>query len=446
MRVRSLLFLFLIAAAIAQLVEAQTEQSIERKAKGKIVNQDELVSFKSDVPYTKAIQSLGELSKKLDGRLVIDRSPLQMKDKTIGINIESMYWKDALELILRSNQLWYIDYPEYVEIASFEEIGKKQGEQAQKEGLSRDIYQTPSSSSVPMIMPPQAAGVVDSSEYFSKVRDISISCVFFDLNRTKLLEDGMDFSIFRGSNLNLGVYIFGATIPPVTTNALPTSRLTNQFTSIKIDPTGNNLGVDIHAALKMFEADQIGEVISNSKIPVRSGLNSVLQVGDDFSVLEKDFSGNTVQKFYPTGTILNIKPRIFKVGEMEFIDVQYKVEKSTFEATQVTTIIHKTSTSGSLTLLNGEESYIGGMYSNSEVIIRSGVPLLKDLPWWVFGLRYIFGYDSKNIVKRELIVLLKAEILPSLEDRAIKPQAVKNVIKESTEEMEKDLIKRRTEK
>lgn len=444
MRVRSLLFLFLIVASITQLVEAQTEQSIERKAKGKIVNQDELVSFKSDVPYTKAIQSLGELSKKLDGRLIIDRSPLQGKDKTIGINIESMYWKDALELILRSNQLWYIDYPEYMEIASFEEIGKKQGEQAQN--TSREISQSPSSSSVPVIIPSQVAAVVDSSEYFSKVRDIAISCVFFDLNRTKLLEDGMDFSIFRGSNLNLGVNIFGATVPPATATALPTSRLTNQFSSVSVDPTGNNLGVTIDAALKMFEADQIGEVISNSKIPVRSGLSSTLQVGDDFSVLEKDFSGNTVQKFYPTGTILNIKPRIFKVGEMEFMDIQYRVEKSTFEASSVTTIIHKTSTSGSLTLLNGEESYIGGMYSNSETIVRQGVPLLKDLPWWVFGLRYIFGYDSKNIVKRELIVILKAEILPSLEDRALKPQPGKNVIKESREEMEKDLIKRRTEK
>ncbi|MGD0591026.1 MAG: hypothetical protein ABSA44_09545 [Bacteroidota bacterium] len=450
MRVRSLLFLFLIIAAIAQLVEAQTEQSIERKAQGKIVNPDALVSFKSDVPYAKAIQALGELSKKLDGRLVIDRSPLQGKDKTIGINIESMYWKDALELILRSNQLWYIDYPEYMEIASFEEIGKKQGEQAQNP--SRDISQTPSSSSVPVIMPPQAAVVVDSSEYFSKVRDISVSCVFFDLNRTKLAENGMDFSIFRGSNLNLGMNIFGVTNPLVSTtstgasSAATTSRLANEFASATLNPTGNNLAVDIHAALEMFEADQIGEVISNSKMPVRSGLSSTLQVGDDFSVLEKDFSGNTVQKFYPTGTILEIRPRIFKVGEMEFMDIRYRVEKSTFEASTVTTIIHKTSTAGSLTLLNGEESYIGGMYSNSETIVRSGVPLLKDLPWWVFGLRYLFGYDSKNITKRELIVLLKAEILPSLEDRAVKPQTGKNIQKETIEEMEKDLNKRRTEK
>jgi type IV pilus assembly protein PilQ len=443
MRVRSLLFLFLIIAAIAQLVEAQSEQSIQRKAKGRVVNQDELVSFKSDVPYTKAIQALGELSKKLDGRLVIDRSPLQGKDKTIGINIESMYWKDALELILRSNQLWYIDYPEYMEIASFEEIGKKQGEQAQKEGASRDFSSAPSISPVPPSTQ-TAPAIIDSSEYYSKVREIAISSVFFDLNKTKLLESGIDFSIFRGSNLNLGVNIFGATTPASGTTAA-SSRLTSQFLSATIDPTSNNLGVKIDAALKMFEGDQLGEVIARPQITVRSGSSSTFQVGQDFSVLEKDFSGNTIQKFYPTGTILTVRPRIFKVGEMEFIDIQYKIEKSTFEATTVTTVINKTSASGSLTLLNSEEGYVGGMYSNEEITTRQGVPLLKDLPWWVFGLRYIFGYDSRKTVKRELIVLLKAEILPSLEDRAIKPQTVKNIIKESTQEMEKDL-KRRTDK
>jgi hypothetical protein len=423
MRVRSLIFLLLITATFAQLLEAQTEQSIERKAKGKIVNQDELVSFKSDVPYSKAIQSLGELSKKLDGKLVIDRSPLQGQDKTIGINIESMYWKDALELILRSNQLWYIDYPEYMEIASFEDIGKKQGEISRKENAARENVQSPSAPG-PSISPVTAP--IDSSEYYSKVREISISSIFFDLNKTKLAESGVSFSIFRGRNLNLAVDFAGS------------AQVTKTRFTSSIAPTGNNLPVTFDAALSMFESEQMGEVIARPQITVRSGSNSVFQVGQDFSVLEKDFSGNTVQKFYPTGTILTVRPKIYKIGEMEFIDIQYRVEKSTFEASTVTTVINKTSASGSLTLLNGEEGYIGGMYSNEETTIREGIPLLKDLPWWVFGLRYIFGYDSKKVLKRELIVLLKADILPTLEDRLNKPPA-KNILKESTQEMDRDL-------
>jgi len=50
-------------------VQAQSEQAVRRAAQGKVVNQDQLVSFSADVPYTKAIQSLGELSKKIDGKL-----------------------------------------------------------------------------------------------------------------------------------------------------------------------------------------------------------------------------------------------------------------------------------------------------------------------------------------------------------------------------------------
>jgi type IV pilus assembly protein PilQ len=443
MRIRSLLFIFLFVVNIAELAQAQSEQAVRRAAQGKVVNQDQLVSFNADVPYTKAIQSLGELSKKIDGRLLIDRSPLQGKDKTIGINIESMYWKDALELILRSNQLWYNDYPEYIEIVSFEEMGKQAGEpaQTQKENLTT---KTPSFSPSPAAT--QGTALIDSSEYYSKLREITISSVFLDVNKTKMAQSGMDFSIFRGSNLNLGVNIFGATSSSTTGGVTTTSsRLSDQSVTANINPTGNNLGVDINAAISIFESDQIAEVIARPQITVRSGSSSIFQVGQDFSVLEKDFSGNTVQKFYPTGTILTVRPKIYKVGDMEFIDVRYTVEKSTFTSSAATTVINKTTATGSLTLLNGEEGYIGGMYSNEEDIIRSGVPLLKDLPWWVFGLRYIFGFDSKQVIKRELLVLIKAEILPSLEERAAKPPAVKNLIQDGQQEMDKDL-KRRTGK
>ena len=428
MRIRSLLFIFLFVVSVAELAQAQTEQAVHRAAQGKVVNQDELVSFSADVSYTKAIQSLGELSKKIDGKLVIDRSPLQGKDKTIGINIESMYWKDALELILRSNQLWYNDFPEYLEIVSFEEIGKKAGEQTQKENQPKGESQTPSFTPAPAFTP--APVNIDSSEYYSKLREVSISSVFFDVNKTKLAESGVSFSIFRGRDLNLQMNVTGA------------SKVTKQAFSASVQPSNPNLAVSIDAAISMFESEQLGEVIARPQLTVRSGTSQFIQIGQDFSVFEKDFSGNTVQKFYPTGTILTVKPKIYKVGDMEFIDVQYKIEKSTFTSSTITTVINRNMASGSMTLLNGEEGYVGGMYSNDEEITREGVPLLKDLPWWVFGLRYIFGYDSKQVTKRELLVLIKAEILPSLEERAAKQPALKNLIQESQQEMEKDLKRR----
>jgi len=426
MRIRSFLLLMLLVACIAESTQAQTEQAVRRAAKGKVgASPDELVSFNTDVPYTKAIQSLAELSKKLDGKLLIDRSPMQGKEKTIGINIESMYWKDALELILRSNQLWYNDFPEYLEVVSLEEMNKQSSDQPQKDNASKSAPQTPSFSPTSDVS--RVAVVVDSSEYYLKLREVAISSVFFDVNKTKLAESGVSFSIFRGRDLNLQMNVTGA------------SKVTKQAFSASLQPSNPNLAVSIDAAIAMFESEQLGDVIARPQIAVRSGTMQTIQIGQDFSVLEKDFSGNTVQKFYPTGTILTVKPKIYKVGDLEFIDVQYRVEKSTFTSSTVTTVINKNSAQGSLTLLNGEEGYIGGMYSNDETTVREGVPLLKDLPWWVFGLRYLFGYDSHSVTKRELIILLKAEILPSLEERAAKKPAAKNIIRDAQQEMEKDL-------
>jgi type IV pilus assembly protein PilQ len=427
MRAYALLFLLLIITGVASRVEAQGEAAVRRAAQGKVVNNDELVSFKSDVPYTKAIQSLGELSKKLEGKLVIDRSPMQGTEKGIGINIESMYWKDALELILRSNQLWYNDYPEYMEVVSFDEVGRSSGGQAPA-GVSRvtsDISSGPSGS--------RTIAGVDSSEYYAQVREVSITGVIFDLNRTKLTQVGVSFNVFRGRDLNLGISVTGA------------SQLTKTVATASVAPTGADLPVTLDAALAIFEGDQLGEVIARPQMTVRSGSNSQFQVGRDFAVLERDFSGNTVQKFYPTGTILTVRPKIWKVGDIEFIDISYKVEKSDFTSEAGTSIINKTQASGTLLLLNGEEGYVAGMYSNDEVIVRQGVPLLKDLPWWVFGLRYLFGFDSKQVIKRELLLLLKADILPTIEERAVKPKTAKNVIKDSIQEMDKDL-KRRVDK
>jgi general secretion pathway protein D len=416
------LFLFLLLIGVYQLVNAQTESTVRRQAQGKVVNQDEMVSFKADVPYTKAIQALGELSKKLDGKLVIDRSPLQGKEKPIGINIESMYWKDALELILRSNQLWYNDYPEYMEIVTFEEVGKPSGQV-----VSGGTTKTPSD----MGPGSKMTTSIDSSEYYSQVHEINISSIFFDVNKTKLTESGMNFSIFRGHGLNLQANLTGADI------------VSKELFTLGIQPTGNNIPVTMDALISVFSEDNFADIIARPQITVRSGSTSMFQVGADFSILEKDFSGNTVQRFYPTGTILTVRPKIWKVGDMQFIDILYKVEKSTFTTGPSTTVINKTTASGSLTLLDGEEGYIGGMYSNEETIVRSGIPLLKDLPWWFFGLRYLFGYDKKETIKRELIVLIKAEILPSVEERVLKPKVARDLIKEGVEDMEKDLNKRK---
>jgi type IV pilus assembly protein PilQ len=68
-------------------------------------------------------------------------------------------------------------------------------------------------------------------------------------------------------------------------------------------------------------------------------------------------------------------------------------------------------------MLDGEETIIGGLYNSENDVVRQGIPFLKDLPWYVFGLRYLFGYNREETIKKELVILIKAELVPTLQER-----------------------------
>ena len=49
--------------------------------------------------------------------------------------------------------------------------------------------------------------------------------------------------------------------------------------------------------------------------------------------------------------------------------------------------------------------------------MRKGIPILKDLPPWFFGLCYLFGYNRTETAQKELIIIIKASILPDVFNR-----------------------------
>ncbi|MFA7290381.1 MAG: hypothetical protein WC055_16015, partial [Melioribacteraceae bacterium] len=158
------------------------------------------------------------------------------------------------------------------------------------------------------------------------------------------------------------------------------------------------------------------------------------QVGSDISIKERDFSGNLIDKFYSTGTIIEVTPYIYNQDGLEYVLLKVKVERSSAIPDVISTEIRKTAATTSVLLLNGEETVIGGLFVNEDATSRRGVPLLKDLPWWFFGLKYIFGYDQVTYTKKEIIISIKAEILPTLRERLmLKKDAFEEQKKENLE-------------
>ncbi len=124
-----------------------------------------------------------------------------------------------------------------------------------------------------------------------------------------------------------------------------------------------------------------------------------------------------MDQFYSTGTISEVTPHIITVNDTQFIHLQIDAERSSAQPDPVSTIINKQEAITEVLLLNGEQTAIGGLFSTEESTVRRGIPILKDLPPWLFGLRYLFGFETTDITERELIILIKATVVPSIRER-----------------------------
>lgn len=344
-------------------------------------NPDELVTMSQSLPFSEAIALLSKVSESTTGKRIVSTV---VSDKPIGLEIENLPYDKALFMIVQYNG-YIIEEKEDVIV-----IKRVQQEEVKPE----DIYAS-----------------VDS-------REVKISAVFFEVDVAETKERGIDWKFLLSQNgLDLGTELNTRTQSQNQSAANP-----SQF---NVSGSGDfNLG-DFYgqatAMFRFFENEGLGEIIASPNITVRDKRQGRIQVGSDFSVRTRDFAGNTVEKFFPTGTIIEVIPHVYKEDGIDYILLNIQVERSSFQLNEQTTEIKKTNASTQVLMLNGEETILGGLFVNEETITRNGIPFLKDLPWWVFGIRYLTGSDQTVVRKKELVILLKTELLPTLKERLENP-------------------------
>jgi len=196
-----------------------------------------------------------------------------------------------------------------------------------------------------------------------------------------------------------------------------------------------DLGVfkgDLLGTFRFFESENLGEIIANPSIVVRTGEVGKIRIGSDFSIKQRDFAGNVTDQFFQTGSIIDVTPHVYNEQGIDYVVLRLNVERSTAFPSELSTEIRKTKASSQIMMLNGEETVIGGLYITDETYVRTGIPFLKDLPWWVLGIRYLAGSDQKKVTKKEIIIVVKTELLPTLKDR-VKNLADKSKFKDQLE-------------
>jgi len=377
-----LLFVAIVLACVPQVVLGQAEPKGVRT----YTSPAELVSIAPTTTLDKALSVISEVSKKFTGKIIIDTD---RRAAPINVDIQGMPWREALETICRKNEIWYTEYENYIQISG------TGGSDATKGPGTMGMASLPGMAPV--------TGIMKETANF-RSREVKISAVFFTVDIDKLTEVGINWSFMKStSNVDLAANFAGA--DPVTSQIF------------KLDVTPKLTFANMNFVAKVFSNYSLGELLSGPQIVVRSGEEGRIQVGQDFSIRERDFAGNLIDKFYSAGVIVKVTPQVITEQGVNFVHLVVDVERSAVQPGAISTIINKSKANTNLLLLDGEETIIGGLYHSETSTVRQGVPFFKDLPWYVFGLRYLFGYDKDQVIKKELIILIKVDLVPTLQER-----------------------------
>ena len=424
---------------LGTLTGAQVNVYAQDEYPREYTNPDEIVAFDKSTNYSEAMEVINQFFQEYRNKFIVDQTNT---DGTIGTSLPAMHWEDALKYILRFKKLGVIEHEDYVEIVPISVLQQPQ----QQNPATRPAAGTN----------PSAAG---ASAINLQTREVRINATFFEGNRRALQEIGVDWSTLTSNvptNLNAIVAGDGGGSnvgPPqpvdygsdqwVSVNSYNANVSQNVFNAlINFGEVGP---VSVQALFSAFEADNLGEIIATPSIKVMDGEEGRIQVGQDFSIKQRDIAGNVTDVFFSTGTILTVTPTIISLDDTSFIHLDIAVERSSAQPDAVSTIINKQEAETQALLLDSEATSIAGLYRTEEIRVRRGIPLLKDLPPWFFGLRYLFGYNSHDYVENELVIIVQAELEESLPDRISKSFSTKRDVLSNTrqafrDDMDRELV------
>lgn len=391
LRVNNMKKLIIIFAIFLFSTPIFGQRNLEKNL-NEFVNPDELVSVAEYTPFDKAIEALSQISERRSGKKIVSTAGLT---SPIGVEINKLPYMKALVIIVQYNNL------EFEEKENVIVVRKKMTE---AKGLTEETYAS-----------------LDS-------REVKISAVFFEADVSELRERGINWEwLMSSSGVTLGSNLRSFTEAQDEAASTQEQQNPPEFLANGLSEfTSGDWSGTVEGVFKFFESENLGEVIARPKVTVRDKMKGKIQIGSDISIKQRDFAGNVIDVFYSTGTIIEVTPYIYNEDKQDYILLKIAAERSSAIPGEITTEIKKTMVTTDLLMLSGEEKVIGGLFINEEVNVRQGIPFLKDLPWWVFGIRYLTGYDKLQISKKEVIILLQVELVPTLKERVT--QAKKNEI------------------
>ncbi|MDX1529998.1 MAG: type II and III secretion system protein [Rhodothermales bacterium] len=399
----------LLAGAAPALAQAVDNTPSQRQLRT-YIPQDQIVSFLPGTPFSEFVTLLNPTFQRVTGKMVVDP---EGREEPIGVSIAGMHFIDAFELVLEMHRLGFRETDAYFIVEPLEDAA-----------ASAQVVGTDGASSQ------GEGGAVAPASALS--REIRIDAHIFELNVTRVREAGTNWAAILGEQAGGGGGQGGGG-----ENAeglrlfLNTRPIFEPLEELIVGPAKTDIS-DVASLFRFFETQGFGETIASPSVTVQSGEQGKIQSGTDIPITVQDFAGNTITQYLPTGVIIEVTPTLVAdasdlleqgvaPGEdappVEFIHLDVRIEKSSARPSAAGVVVDKNQTDTQVLLLDGEQTVIGGLFSTEESIERRGVPILKDIPL----LSYVFSYKRRDVVQKELLIVLESRMIEPLRVRSGQP-------------------------
>lgn len=166
----------------------------------------------------------------------------------------------------------------------------------------------------------------------------------------------------------------------------------------------------IEAQLQSLEENRKANIISNPRITTVDNREAKIVVGQKIPLIVQDVAGNPVSQLQTIGIQLKVTPHLTQDHKI-IMDLHPEVSDLSTQSTVQGGIIINTSEADTRVMVDdGQTAVIGGLIRTNESTVRSGVPILKDIPI----LRYLFSSESTVKQNRELIIFVTPRLITAL--------------------------------
>ena len=350
----------------------------------------------------------------------------------VTLNLNNVTWRQALDIILKNYSLAGVEEQGYIRILPLNDylteqsaLAKHSSDQVALVGLEMKVFRVYQATASSLVKPIKTVlsergsvdtddrtnsiivrdipGNIERAEQLIKqldrpVEQIRISAQLLEVDTEALTEFGIKWTFTSDQVKGPSIYAESADVfsnPYAGQDQNAGGKFT--FSMIQTD-------YNLTSVISALASKNKLKIVAHPEITTVDNTEARIQMGERVPIKQFDNAGNVIITFVDVGTILKVTPHITAENR---ILMKLQPERSQTKVDPLGVIIQTVNASTNVVVENGQTVVIGGLTTQEEENLKTGIPILKDIP--VLGA--LFSYYRKGTRSKDLVIFVTPTIV-----------------------------------